>query len=69
MAACWSVENMDSSLYLWDVTTGRRLRHLTGGHSFAASQVAFSPNGATLARVSLDRVFVWDVASGREAQA
>jgi WD40 repeat protein len=53
-------------IYLWDMTTGKFLRQLTG-HTNDVKSVAISPDGQTLASGSYDNtVRLWDVATGRE---
>ena len=51
---------------LWDFPTLRR-RFLLVGHSERVTDLAFAPDGRTLATASLDRtVRLWSVASGQE---
>ena len=54
------------NLILWDLTTGRELRTLTG-HTGDVSSVAFSPNGKYALSGSWDETIkLWEVATGRE---
>src|SRR5262249_46290700 len=43
----------DRSVYLWDVATGRELRHIAGGEH-AVQLLALSPDGSTVAVHALD---------------
>jgi WD40 repeat protein len=59
----------DSTLMLWDVATGRRLRTFAG-HFAPVYAVAFSPDGRTALSGSADRtLMLWDVAVTRDAEA
>ena len=50
-------------IIIWDAYTGQRLRTLKG-HKFAIPDIAFSPDGKTLASAS-DTVRLWDVQTGK----
>ncbi len=53
-------------LALWDVATGKELRH-HDGHDGPIYSLAFSPGGETLATAGNDKVVrLWDVATGKE---
>ncbi len=58
----------DSSIRLWDVTTGDLLQTLdgnTGGHAVWYASVAWSPDGSQIAATSGDRsVELWDLENG-----
>jgi WD40 repeat protein len=59
-----ALAQLDGSVILAAATTGRH--RVLAGHTGPAVQVAFSPDGATLASVGDDRTaIVWDVATGR----
>ena len=58
--------SMDSTVKLWDVSTGREKASLAG-HKNSVYSVAFSPDGQTLASGSMDStVKLWDLNTGRE---
>ncbi|WP_367275326.1 AAA family ATPase [Microcoleus sp. CAWBG58] len=56
----------DSTIKLWDVSTGKELTTLTG-HKYPVYSVSFSPDGKTLASGSVAHTIkLWDVATGKE---
>jgi WD40 repeat protein len=59
----------DKTLKLWDVSSGREIRSLTG-HSEPVTAVAFSPDGKlALSGSSDDTLKLWDISSGREIRS
>ncbi|MEO8352127.1 MAG: hypothetical protein ABI680_10385 [Chthoniobacteraceae bacterium] len=55
------------AIQLWDALTGEPLRTMEG-HADYVTDLAFSPDGATLASVSSDETLrLWQTATGREA--
>jgi hypothetical protein len=61
LAGAW-----DGSIRLWDVATGKELRHYTGHKGWVRS-VAFSPNGMTFASGGKDKIIrIWETATGKE---
>jgi len=58
-------EEVDSFIRVWDVATGRNKMTLVG-HIGWTNDLAFSPDGSTLASASTDgSVRLWDAATGR----
>jgi WD40 repeat protein len=58
--------SLDSTVKVWDSSTGQELLSLMG-HTKGISSVAFSPDGKRIASGSLDStVKVWDSSTGRE---
>jgi WD40 repeat protein len=58
--------NLEGTVRLWDVATGRPISSHFIGHGGPFDAVAFSPDGKTLAVVYPDStVQLWDVATGR----
>ncbi|KAN0075185.1 hypothetical protein V8E54_007796 [Elaphomyces granulatus] len=59
----------DSTVRIWDITTGQADQTLTG-HSDLVTSVAFSPDGKKVVSGSSDRtVRVWDITTGQADQA
>jgi WD40 repeat protein len=58
--------SLDSTVKLWDATTGREIGTLEG-HGWGVTAVAFSPNGQQILTAGFDQTArVWDVAILRE---
>ena len=56
----------DSTVRIWDATTGTEITILRGHESWVYS-AAFSPDGARIVTTSLDRtVRIWDATTGTE---
>lgn len=57
--------SQDSTLKLWDVTSGKLL-HTLEGHENTVHSMAFDPTGRTLASAGQDNMLkLWDVSSGK----
>ena len=55
----------DKTVRLWDATTGKHLKTLTG-HTDSVNSVRFSPDGRTIASASADEtVRLWDATTGQ----
>ncbi|MDX6613966.1 MAG: hypothetical protein QOD75_3152 [Blastocatellia bacterium] len=55
----------DGTIKLWEVATGRELRTLAG-HGLSILQIAFGPEGKTIAGTDGRFIRLWDTASGNE---
>ena len=59
----------DSTLKLWEVSTGREVRTFSG-HAMTVRSVAFSPDGRYALSGSLDKTLkLWEVSTGREVRS
>jgi RNA polymerase sigma factor (sigma-70 family) len=60
-----SVES-GTAIHLWDLTTGRELRHESEAHDSAITRVVYSRDGPTIASAGRDNsICLWDAATGR----
>jgi WD40 repeat protein/uncharacterized caspase-like protein len=59
------VHEEDTSVRLWDVSTGGELR-MFSGHELAVAAVAFSRDNRSLTSVSSDSIRIWDLGSGNQ---
>jgi WD40 repeat protein len=67
--ACATGDFSRSTVQLWDAATGKHLRQIGADpkdHNQRISQVAFSPDGATLAVAADENLQLYEVASGEE---
>jgi hypothetical protein len=59
--------SMDSTIRIWDTSTGLEIFSALQGHDSTVLSVVFSPDGTMIASCSVDKtVRVWDAASGTE---
>jgi RNA polymerase sigma factor (sigma-70 family) len=65
LAVAADPNNNAVDLHLWEVDTGKHLRHFTG-HQGRVHALAFAADGRTLASVGGRQVWVWDTATGKE---
>ncbi len=56
----------DLSMRIWDMKTGRELRHISVGAS--VQSIDFSPDGRLVATISNQEVAVWGISDGREVR-
>ncbi len=57
---------MEGKVYLVDPATGKKIRELTPGHQYGATDLAFHPAGRHLFSSGRDTVVrIWDIASGK----
>ena len=63
-----SAGSTDKTIKVWDLSTGKATRTLTG-HTGTVTSVAMSADGQILVSASLDETIkVWNLATGREVQ-
>lgn len=58
----------DSTLKLWDITTGKQIR-IFKGHKERVMSVAFSPDGRYALSKGFDGTLLWDVETGKKLRA
>jgi WD40 repeat protein len=59
--------SMDSTIRIWDTSTGLEIFSVLEGHENTVLSVVFSPDGTMIASCSADKTIrVWDAASGSE---
>jgi WD40 repeat protein len=59
-------ENVDKTIHLWDVATGKVRATFKEGLQGGLTWVAFSPDGKTLASTGGDLISLWDLKTGKE---
>ncbi len=63
-ALCGNNSSNDTTVILWDMTTGTERQRFRGSHKGAAG-LAFAPDGKSVATHGGDAVRLWDVATGK----
>ena len=58
----------EKAVRLWDVASGKELRHF-GGHKGTIRSLAFSGDGRRLLSSDQDGVRLWDVENGKQLRA
>jgi WD40 repeat protein len=60
------VDGANGKVFLFDPATGKKLRELTPGHQYGATDLAFHPDGKHLASSGRDTLIrIWSVADGK----
>jgi WD40 repeat protein len=56
----------DSLVRFWDTATGKEIKRIGGEDLKEVNQLAFSPDGKSLALAAGDSIRLWDIATGKE---
>jgi RNA polymerase sigma factor (sigma-70 family) len=62
--ATWNCDGTAGDLRLWNVATGKEMRHFEG-HEARVNDLTYSPDGKTLATCSNECVRLWDTTTGK----